>query len=248
MPPNPSSNSDRFVFPRWANYLLPLLVLGAAGAGLYVPVLVGLGLSAETINVGYKPEQPVPFSHKLHVDDLGMDCRVCHTTVEDAAAAAVPQTEICISCHNPEEGVAGIRKDSQQLQPVFESYATGAPVEWVRVHDLPDFVYFDHSAHVNAGVSCVECHGRVDKMDTVQQAKPMSMSWCLECHRDPEPSLRPPEVSVTDLSWDARQHPLAQPGDTREQAQRRIAQERNLKEVYNIHNRVYMESCSTCHR
>lgn len=243
-----NASSDRFVFPKWANYLLPLLVLGAVGGALYVPVLVGLGLSADTLNVGYRPEQPVPFSHKLHVDELGMDCRVCHTTVEDAAVAAVPQTEVCISCHNPEEDVAGVRKDSDQLGPVFESWATGRPVQWVRVHDLPEHVFFDHSAHINKGVSCVECHGRVDKMEVVEQVEPMSMAWCLDCHRDPEQSLRPPDASVTDLGWDPREHPLAESGDTREQAQRRIAQEMGLKDRYNIHDRVFMESCSTCHR
>lgn len=243
-----NASSDRFVFPRWANYLLPLLVLGAVGGGLYVPVVVGLGLSADTLSVGYEPEQPVPFSHALHVDELGMDCRVCHTTVEDSAVAAVPQTDICIDCHSPEEGVAGVRKTSEQLEAVFESYATGEPVRWVRVHDLPDHVYFDHSAHVSVGVSCVECHGRVDKMDTVQQAEPMSMSWCLDCHRDPEGALRPPDVSVTNLGWDPRDHPLAEPGDSREAAQLRISQELDLKEQYNIHDRTYMESCSTCHR
>ena len=243
-----ASSSSRFlVFPKWVNYLLPLLVLGAVGGGLYVPVLVGLGLSAETLNVGYMPEQPVPYSHKVHVGELGMDCRYCHTTVDKAAHAAIPHTDVCINCHNPGSG-SGIRKNSEKLQPIFESYNTGEPVEWIRVHDVPDYVYFNHSAHVNKGVSCVECHGRVDKMEEVYQAEPMSMAWCLDCHREPEKNLRPKDISVTNLGWDPRDHRLAEAGDTRKEAQSRIAEHLNLKEQYNIHDQTYMTSCSTCHR
>ena len=241
--------ASRFVFPRWANYLLPLLVLGAVGGGLYMPVVIGFGLSADTLWRGYAPAQPVPFSHALHAGELGMDCRYCHTTVEDASFAAIPDTQLCISCHSPEEGVAGIAKDSPLLRPVHESYETGRPVEWVKVHDQADFVYFDHSAHVNRGVSCVECHGRVDRMERVYMAENMSMAWCLDCHQQPEMHLRPLE-EVTNLAWDPRDHLEAQgvetEGMTRDQAQRQIGLE--LKEKYNIHSRTYMMSCSTCHR
>jgi len=121
--------------------------------------------------VGYQPVQPVPYSHALHVGQLGIDCRYCHNTVEVAAQAAIPPTQTCMNCH------AKIRAQSPKLLPVRESYATGMPVHWMRVHDLPDFVYFNHSAHVRRGVSCVECHGRVDKMEVVYQQEPLSMGW-----------------------------------------------------------------------
>lgn len=239
MPTEPASN--RFVFPQWVNYLLPLLVLAVVGGGLYVPVLVGLGASAQTLYAGYQPEQPVPYSHALHVGQLGIDCRYCHTTVEKAALAAIPPTQVCMNCHNPESGEAGIRKESAKLALLHESYRTGKPVEWIKVHDLPDYVYFNHSAHVNKGVSCVSCHGRVDKMDVVHQVHSLSMAWCLDCHRDPRPHLRPLD-QVTNLAW----QPPALEGETPQEAQLRIGTE--LMQKYQIHDATYMMSCSTCHR
>ncbi len=125
------------------------------------------------------PTQPVPYSHALHVGQLGMDCRYCHTGVEVAAAATIPPTQTCMNCHSK------VRANSEKLIPIRESYATGMPVPWIRVHDLPDYVYFDHSAHVRRGVGCVSCHGRIDTMEVVFQAEPLSMGWCLECHRNP---------------------------------------------------------------
>lgn len=262
------SESSRFAFPRWVNYVLPLLVLGAAGGGMYVPVVIGFGFSADTLNVGYAPEQPVPFSHAMHVGELGMDCRYCHTTVDQTDFAAIPATEVCISCHNPAEG-AGVKKQSEALQPVHESYLgneeegipAGMPIEWVKVHDVADYVYFNHSAHVNRGVSCVDCHDRVDTMDVVYRAESLSMSWCLECHREPEKHLRPVE-EVTNLAWDPREHLMANVGDyeahltadqrervaemSREEAQLVIGEA--VKKQYNIHDNLYMVSCSTCHR
>ena len=170
---NDQSLPKKFVFPRWVNYLLPLIVVSAVGGGAFAPVVVGLGFSANTLNVGYAPEQPIPYSHALHVGELGLDCRYCHTTVDDASFAAIPPTETCMNCH------ATVKTDSARLAPLYESYETGKPIEWVKVHDLPDYVYFNHSAHVNKGVSCVSCHGRVDKMEVVYQAQPLSMAWCL---------------------------------------------------------------------
>ncbi|MEX0887221.1 MAG: cytochrome c3 family protein [Phycisphaeraceae bacterium] len=241
-----NANATRFMFPRWANYLLPLLVLGAVGGGLYVPVVIGFGLSADTLWRGYAPAQPVPFSHALHAGELGMDCRYCHTTVEDASFAAIPHTQVCISCHSPEDNIAGVRKNSELLGPVHASYETGESVEWIKVHDQPDYVYFSHSAHVNRGVSCVECHGRVDRMERVYMAENMSMAWCLDCHREPEQALRPVD-EVTNLAWDPRDElGVSRDTMTRAEAQRRVGLE--LKDEYNIHNRTYMTSCSTCHR
>ena len=147
----------------------------------------------------YSPKQPVSFSHALHAGQLGMDCRYCHTTVEGAAFAAVPPSATCMNCHKQ------IAPDSRKLLAVRETFAQEAAVfwitvPWIKVHNLPDYVYFNHSAHVTRGVSCVSCHGRVDQMEQVYIAKPLSMAWCLDCHRHPESHLRPPEF-VTDLNW-----------------------------------------------
>ena len=166
-------------------FLVVLLVLAAAAIGLASWVF-----SPRQTDVGYSPVQPVPYSHKLHAGDLGMDCRYCHTSVETAAMAAIPPTETCMNCH------ARVRTDSPAL-----------PIAWVRVHQLPDFVYFNHSAHVSAGVSCVSCHGRVDQMMEVKEVEPLNMAWCLDCHRNPAPRIRPREF-VTKLGWQPNRDPV----------------------------------------
>ena len=195
-----SGQTGRFHFPRWVNLIRPGLAIVILTAPVYLVVLVATGGSPKTTDVGYQPEQPVPYSHALHVGQLGLDCRYCHSTVETAAFAAIPPTQTCMNCHK------ALRATSPKLLPVRESYATGMPVPWVKVHDLPDYVYFDHSAHVRRGVGCVSCHGRVDKMEVVAQVQPLSMSWCLDCHRHPEPNLRPPEA-VTAMDWVAPEDP-----------------------------------------
>ncbi len=183
------------IFPPWMNHL-PLVVGGvallSAASGVF-----GFGYwgSPKFTDVGYAPEQPVPYSHRRHVSDLGMDCRYCHNTVEVGARAAIPPAQTCMNCH----GV--ILKEDPQLEPIRTSVATDAPVKWTRVHMLPDFVRFDHSVHVASGVGCVECHGRIDQMKVVRQEKPLSMSWCLDCHRDPASHLRPRD-EVTNMTWD----------------------------------------------
>ena len=138
---------QRFTFPSWANLALPAIVIVGATAPLYFALVVAYGFSPQATDVGYMPEQPIPFSHRLHAGELGMDCRYCHNTVESTQHAAIPPTETCMNCH------AQIHPESEGLQPLFESYETGMPIEWVRVHDLPQYSYFDHSAHVNRGVS-----------------------------------------------------------------------------------------------
>jgi len=220
-----------FVFPKWANYLLPAIVMGVVGALFYVPTVVGLGASPKTTAVGYSPVQPVPYSHALHAGKLGIDCRYCHTTVEKANFAAIPPTETCMNCHT------NIRSQSDKLGPIRDSWATGKPMEWIKIHDLPQYVYFSHQAHVNHGVGCIECHGRIDQMEQVYQAKPLSMSWCLDCHRDPGPHLRPKGTSVTDMNWT----PPADPADAAALAAKCL-------DEYSIHDKAYMQSCSTCHR
>lgn len=213
------------IFPRWLDSLRP--VVGAV-LGLLPIYLIGVlyyGGNPTTTDVGYMPEQPVPYSHALHAGELGMDCRYCHNTVEQAAHAAIPPTSTCMNCH------AAIYPESPKLLPVRESYAGGMPVGWVRVHDLPDYAYFNHSAHVNKGVGCVECHGRVDKMEVVWQAETLSMGWCLDCHRNPEPRLRPID-EITNMSWERNPDDPEQSGAY-------------LAELYGIQPR---EDCSTCHR
>jgi hypothetical protein len=220
-------SSSSYIFPRWANYLLPGIVVAVIGGSLYVPLLFGFGASAKTLAEGYQPTQPVPYSHALHAGKLGIDCRYCHTTVERAAFAAIPPTQTCMNCHST------IKTDSPKLAPIRESWQTGLPVKWTKVHDLPDYVYFNHAAHVNHGVGCATCHGRIDRMEVVQQAKPLSMSWCLECHRQPEKFIRPKD-QITNMAYEP-------PAD-----QEKLGLE--LKKQYGIHDAAYMTSCYTCHR
>jgi hypothetical protein len=215
-----------FVFPSWVDDLKPLVAAAGLALPVMVVVLVWYGGSPATTDVGYAPAQPVPYSHALHAGELGIDCRYCHTTVEIAAHAAIPPTQTCMNCHT------NIRGTSAKLLPVRESNATGMPVPWVRVHDLPDYVYFNHSAHVRRGVGCVECHDRVDKMEVVYQAKKLSMGWCLDCHRHPDAHLRPPEL-VTQMDWEP-------PTGTD-----RAAYGRTIREKYRLKP---SEDCSTCHR
>lgn len=188
------------LFPRWTNRI-PVLAGIAGPVGAVSTVLaVWYWFSPNYTDVGYAPEQPVAFSHKLHAGDLGLDCRYCHNTVERGAHAAVPPTETCMNCHTL------VLPDSPKLSPVRASFESGESIEWTRVHMLPDYAYFDHSAHLAAGVGCVSCHGRVDQMNVVHQSEPLSMSWCLDCHRNPTPHLRP-KALVTDMRWEERREP-----------------------------------------
>jgi menaquinone reductase, multiheme cytochrome c subunit len=229
--PTGTRAAGRFIFPRWMNFLLPLTGIAVVGAVTYIPTLFALGASPTTTAVGYAPEQPVHYSHALHVGKLGLDCRYCHYTVEKTAFASLPPTQTCMNCHT------GVLPDDKELKKVHDSWMTGKPVEWIKVHDLPQYVYFSHEAHVNHGVGCIECHGRIDHMDVVAQQKPLSMGWCIECHRDPGPHLRPRDVAVTDMNWTA-------PADAGQAAH--LASE--LKASYKIHDSAYMTSCYTCHR
>ena len=196
-----------------------VLIAGALGA-----VVTEISSSPYVTRAQDAREQPVPFSHKHHVSGLGIDCRYCHTSVEKSSFAGIPATEICMSCHSQ------IWVDSPMLEPVRESMRTNVPIAWNRVHDLPDYAYFNHSAHVRRGIGCVSCHGRVDTMEVVYQAEPLSMGWCLECHRNPERHLRPLDT-VTDMDW--------VPEEDQEVLGARLA------EMYDINPPV---DCNTCHR
>lgn len=213
-----------FVFPRWTNIARTAVATAAVGGAVYAGVVVTFGFSPKATDVGYQPEQPVPYSHALHVGTLGLDCRYCHSGVETTAGALIPPTQTCMNCHK------SVKTASDKLEPVRASYESGMPVPWIRVHDLPDYVYFNHSAHVRRGVGCISCHGRVDKMEVVTQVEPLSMGWCLDCHRNPEAHLRPPEMATV-MDWKPD-------GD-------QLALGRQLREARNINPRT---DCNTCHR
>lgn len=215
------------LFPKSANKL-PLQIV------IYLFVLGGLAtagvsyyLTPSYTRVGYAPVQPVPFSHAIHAGQLGIDCRYCHVGVDKGPASTIPAAQTCMNCHNQ------VKTDSPLLAVVRESYETGKPVPWVKIHQVPDYVYFNHSAHINRGVSCVECHGRIDEMDTVAHSKPLSMSFCLDCHRNPEKVVRPLD-KVTDLAWT---HPEGTEGQLRDGA--KFVHDWNIKPP---------QSCSGCHR
>jgi hypothetical protein len=176
------------VFHRSSNTLARLSIV--TGAALLVSsVLIGSNLSRSpyVTKVGAPVDQPVPFSHKHHVKELGIDCRYCHSTVETSAVASVPPTHTCMSCHSQ------VWTNSPLLEPIRQSYLNGTPVKWNKVYDLPDFVYFNHSIHVQKGIGCDTCHGPVHEMNITYKAQPLSMAWCLDCHRQPEKYIRPKE-------------------------------------------------------
>lgn len=233
---------DRFVFPPWVNKFTLLLLGGLGAGGAYAGAMLAVGTWPDVMNTGYMPQQPVPFSHQLHAGQLKMDCRYCHNTVDVAAHAAVPSTNVCSNCHSAAPGGVAVKTaihtNSQKLAPIRASQATGEPVEWERIHDLADYVYFNHSVHVNRGVSCVECHGRIDTMEVVYQAKSLSMSWCLECHRNPEGRMRP-KSEITNLNWEWQ--------DSFESHEQYI---NAIREEYSVDGKPIRAStnCSTCHR
>jgi len=226
------------VLPLWFDQLLKLLATGGAVTGIYVVLLVFFGASPKTIASGYMPEQPIPYSHALHVGELGLDCRYCHTTVEKAAFAAIPPTQTCMNCHER------VFPESPDLEPVRTSFATGLPVNWVKVHDLPDYVYFNHSAHVTRGISCVSCHGRIDRMVEVYQHEPLNMGWCLRCHRNPARNLRPVD-RVTDLGWG-----LDRSEEEKDSQGREIMKGLGLLDTEGnpTERMTLLTNCSTCHR
>lgn len=182
------------IFPKWSNKV-PLVVLCTLlFGGCAVVFVIWYWLSPWNLNVGYEPRQPVPFSHKMHAGELGIDCRFCHAGVEISPVAGVPPTQTCMVCHS------SIKNDSVKLEEVMESWNSDVPIAWRRVYSLPDYVYFDHSAHINNGVGCISCHGRVDQSTEIRQELPLSMDWCLDCHRDPSSHIRPLD-KVTDMNW-----------------------------------------------
>jgi hypothetical protein len=182
-------------FPPWIDLLFRGALLGALGAAIGIPiVLMALARSPLTTGQRLVVEQPVEFDHRHHVRDDGIDCRYCHENAERSNYAGVPPTSRCMDCH------AQVWTRAALLEPVRRSAALALPIRWRRVHRLPDFVYFDHAAHTARGVGCASCHGRVDQMAKVAQQAPLTMAWCLDCHRHPEAALRPRE-RITDMEW-----------------------------------------------
>jgi hypothetical protein len=216
------------VFHRSTNTIARLSIFGLVfllGALLWL--IAAISRSSYITETDVARAQPVPFSHEHHAGGLGIDCRYCHTSVEISWFAGLPPTATCMNCHSQ------IWSGSDVLKPVRDSYQSGVPIRWTRVHNLPDFVYFDHSIHVNKGVGCVTCHGPVDRMPLMWQDQSLQMEWCLDCHRAPERYLRPRE-QVFNMTWrpDRDQRALG----------------RQLVKQYNIRNPRELTSCSTCHR
>jgi len=219
------------IFHHSTNTLAKLSIFGAifillAGAW----VLAEINRSSYNTGQYIERQQPVQFSHKHHVGDDGIDCRYCHTSVEVSNTAGMPPTKTCMNCHSQ------IWSESPYLEPVRASWKEGKPIEWTRVHDLPDYVYFNHSIHVNKGVGCNTCHGPIDEMPAVYQYQSLQMEWCLECHRGPERFLRPKE-QVFNMDW-------REENTTDEQLREGEA----LKKQYRVRASSVITSCSTCHR
>ncbi len=217
------------IFHRSTNTLSKVSIFGAlfiVAASLWV--LAGINRSSYVTQAYVARAQPVQFSHKHHVSNDGIDCRYCHTTVETGAVAGLPPTKTCMNCHSQ------LFADSPYLEPVRESWRTGKPIQWTRVHDLPDFAYFDHSIHVNKGVGCSTCHGRVDQMPLTWQVESLQMEWCLACHREPEKFIRPRE-KVFEMEWPPPEY-------------NQLAEGLRLKAEYKLQSTGVLTSCSTCHR
>jgi hypothetical protein len=213
------------IFHRSTNTISRVSIFGGLALVIALTLVVaGLYRSAYVSEIGVARAQPVPFSHKHHVTDDGIDCRYCHTSVETSSFAGVPSTKICMNCHTQ------IWPDSPALAPVRESFRTGQSIQWTRVYNLPGFAYFDHSIHVNKGVGCSTCHGRIDQMPLTWRVNTLYMDWCLECHRSPEQFVRPRE-QVFNMEYEPPENQLA------------LGQK--LIKQYDIRP---LTSCSTCHR
>jgi len=205
-----------------AKFIIGGLVLAVVGGAW---AFYSLNRSSYWTRVDVPVEQPVPFSHQHHVGELGLDCRFCHSAVTTSANAGMPDTQTCMTCHSQ------IWKDAPMLAPVRDSYASNRPIEWKRVNEVPQFVYFDHSIHINKGVGCSTCHGRLDEMPMTWKSVDMEMQWCLKCHRNPDKNLRPLNA-VFQMDWKPSSDPHA--GEA-------LARARDIQTAH-------LTDCSTCHR
>jgi len=214
------------VFHRSANSISRVSIFVILfGVAALIAAAYGLDRGDYNTDVHVAKDQPIPFSHKHHVTDDGIDCRYCHTSVETAPYAGIPATEICMSCHSQ------IWSNATMLEPLRESFRTGQAIAWTRVHDLPEFVYFNHSIHLKKGIGCATCHGRVDKMPLMMKVNTLNMNWCIECHRNPEKYIRPRE-EVFNMAYEAPSDQLTRLGP-------------ELVKEYHVQK---LEDCYTCHR
>lgn len=212
------------IFPKWTNKLPIQILVGLSVIAGTVVAGVSYYFTPKYTRVGYMPTQPVAYDHSLHVTQLGMDCRFCHTGVEESGYSNVPDTQTCMKCHSQ------VKSDSPKLAPIRASWQTGQPMQWVRIHQAPDYVYFNHAVHVNRGISCVSCHGNINHMEVVFHDQPQSMGWCLDCHREPEKNIRPVEY-VYDLDW--------KPQEDQEELGTKLVKEWNVNPP---------KTCAGCHR
>tara|TARA_E500000178_G_scaffold229229_1_gene225893 strand:+ start:86 stop:748 length:663 start_codon:yes stop_codon:yes gene_type:complete len=219
-----TKKKNYFVFGKWVNYVPAVILSTLLFTVVFLIYLFYYWFAPSHLEVGYQPEQPIPYSHRLHAGELGIDCRYCHFDVETEAYANVPSSETCLNCHNY------IKTDNSDIQTIKKHYDNNEPVDWVKVHMLPDYAYFNHSRHVNSGVSCVQCHGRIDQMEVVRQSEPLSMVWCLECHENPEEYVWPKD-KVTKLWWEPEED--------------QSVMGKRLVEEYHLNPKV---QCSVCHR
>jgi hypothetical protein len=212
-------------FSRSAVLIVKLALLGTVGAVVIVIIVVRWRMAPDDVVMAAVP-QPIPFSHKHHVGDDGLDCRYCHTSVEKSRFAGLPSSDICLTCHSQ------LYRDAPMLAPLHESARTNTPIHWNRVHDLPDFAYFDHSIHVSKGVPCMTCHGRVDQMPLTTRIASLQMQWCLSCHRHAEQNVRPreDEFKMRDIKPPTKQESAL------------------LASQYHLHGTRRLTDCSTCHR
>jgi hypothetical protein len=214
------------IFPKSSNWWALKLILAVGCIGTFVVCAIWYYFTPKYTRVGYMPTQPVEFSHAIHVKQLGLDCRYCHSAVETSATSSVPNTQTCMACHQQ------IQANNPKLAPIRKSWETGMPVQWVKIHKAPDYVYFNHSIHVSRGVSCYSCHGKINEMEVVWHHEPQSMGWCLQCHRNPQEFVRP-LGEVYNLDW----------APESKEAQEKMGQE--LVKQLAIKPPV---TCTTCHR
>ena len=226
------------LFSRSADTIFRTSLVGGVVLGIVIVcAMLAIARSPYMTNQYMTVEQPVPFSHQHHVADIGIDCRYCHQTVETSARAGVPATQVCMNCHRE------LWNQTDMLAPVRASFRTDEPLHWNRVHDMPDYVYFNHSIHIHKGIGCYSCHGRVDEMALTYRAYPLTMKWCLDCHRDPKQHVRPRELVF-------QPKPLAEliaqnsASSEAEEISLEGLQER-LSEEYHLKSRT---DCYTCHR
>src|SRR5689334_22145643 len=233
------------IFHRSANTISRVSIFGAV---FLVLALLFLGAEVNrspwVTQAHVAREQPIQFSHERHVGGNGIDCRYCHTSVEDSAFAGIPPTKTCMNCH------AQIWTNAPMLAPVRYSFSSGQSLQWTRVHDLPDFVYFNHSIHINKGVGCFSCHGQVDEMPLMYQENSLQMEWCLNCHREPEKFLRPKD-KVFDMKYEqpSAEHTVLVEIDGKMRSFiSQVALGKALRDKYHLRSTQDITSCSTCHR